>query len=36
MIYLDDGIIIVEKNSSIDKLINSLKASYQLTEKVQT
>ena len=33
MIYVVDGIIITEKNSSIDKIINSLKESYQLTDE---
>ena len=27
MVYLDDGIIVAEKNSSIDKIINNLKES---------
>ena len=28
MVYVDDGIIITEKNSSIDKIINNLKEIY--------
>ena len=35
MVYVDDGIIIAEKNSSIDKFIHSLKQNYQLADKVQ-
>ena len=33
IIYIDDGIIIAEKNSSIDDLIQSLKKNYQLTDE---
>ena len=33
MVYVNDGIIIAEKNSSIDKLIQTLKINYQLTDE---
>ena len=33
MVYVDDGIIIAQENSSIDNIINKLKESYQLTDE---
>ena len=35
IVYVDYGIIVVQKNSSIDNIINKLKESYQLTDEGQ-